>query len=173
MEEKERYELIGYCSYRDTETGVIGDNFVELLNQQDKEIIKLIKENQQLKQRVNDWKQRFESSEERNKQMTDNGVKALELKNEKIKELKQQLSEKDNRIAELKEELDDKNFCKEFVDLYNENKILRAGLQEEQAQTAIEKLEKVKEYNRRLVYSSSLIDKFIDNQIKSLKGDSQ
>ena len=40
MEEKERYELIGYCSYRDTKTGVIGDNFVELLNQQDK----LIKE---------------------------------------------------------------------------------------------------------------------------------
>ena len=48
MEEKERYELIGYCSYRDTETGVIGDNFVELLNQQDKEIIKLREENQQL-----------------------------------------------------------------------------------------------------------------------------
>ena len=45
----------------------------------------------QLKQQVNDWKQRFESSEERNKQMTDNSVKALELKNEKIKELKQQL----------------------------------------------------------------------------------
>ena len=38
--DKERYELIGYCSYRDTKTGVIGDNFVELLNQQDK----LIKE---------------------------------------------------------------------------------------------------------------------------------
>lgn len=43
MEEKERYELIGYCSYRDTETGVIGDNFVGVLNEQDKE-------NQQLKQ---------------------------------------------------------------------------------------------------------------------------
>lgn len=34
MEEKERYELIGYCSYRDTETGVIGDNFVGVLNEQ-------------------------------------------------------------------------------------------------------------------------------------------
>ena len=41
MEEKERYELIGYCSYRDTETGVIGDNFVELLNQQDAKIKEL------------------------------------------------------------------------------------------------------------------------------------
>lgn len=38
MEKKERYELIGYCSYRDTKTGVIGDNFVELLNQQDQKI---------------------------------------------------------------------------------------------------------------------------------------
>ena len=38
MEEKERYELIGYCSYRDTETGVIGDNFVGVLNEQDKKI---------------------------------------------------------------------------------------------------------------------------------------
>ena len=43
MEEKERYELIGYCSYRDTETGVIGDNFVELLNQQDQKIKELEK----------------------------------------------------------------------------------------------------------------------------------
>ena len=41
MEEKERFELIGYCSYRDTETGVIGDNFVELLNQQDQKIKEL------------------------------------------------------------------------------------------------------------------------------------
>lgn len=75
MEEKERYELIGYCSYRDTETGVIGDNFVELLNQQDAKIKELeymvidkqnklysrldkIKElqeeNQQLKQQLHD-----------------------------------------------------------------------------------------------------------------------
>ena len=33
-----KYELIGYCSYRDTETGVIGDNFVEVLNEQDQKI---------------------------------------------------------------------------------------------------------------------------------------
>ena len=38
MEEKERFELIGYCSYRDTETCVISDNFVGVLNKQDKEI---------------------------------------------------------------------------------------------------------------------------------------
>lgn len=38
MEEKERYELIGYCSYRDTETGRVGDNFVGVLNEQDQKI---------------------------------------------------------------------------------------------------------------------------------------
>ena len=38
MEEKERFELIGYCSYRDTETGVIGDNFVGVLNEQEQKI---------------------------------------------------------------------------------------------------------------------------------------
>ena len=36
-----RYELIGYCSYRDTETGVIGDNFVGVLNEQDQKIKEL------------------------------------------------------------------------------------------------------------------------------------
>ena len=55
--------------------------------------------------KANDWKQRFESSEERNKQMTDNSVKALELKNEKIKELKQQLAEKEKQIADLQHRL--------------------------------------------------------------------
>ena len=43
MEEKERYELIGYCSYRDTETGVIGDNFIGVLNKQDQKIKELEK----------------------------------------------------------------------------------------------------------------------------------
>lgn len=41
LEEKERYELIGYCNYRDTETGVIGDNFVGVLNEQDAKIKEL------------------------------------------------------------------------------------------------------------------------------------
>ena len=49
MEEKERYELISYCSYRDTETGVIGDDSVDLLNQQDKHIKELQENNETLK----------------------------------------------------------------------------------------------------------------------------
>ena len=40
-----------------------------------------------------------------------------------------------------------------------------------QNQKAIRELEKVKEYNKTLVYSSSLIDKYIDQQIKLLKGE--
>ena len=50
MEEKLRYCLIGYCSYRDTETGVIGDNFVDLLNQQDKRIKELEEKYKDLKE---------------------------------------------------------------------------------------------------------------------------
>lgn len=74
---------------------------------------------------------------------------------EEIAQLKLQLAEKENRIAELKEELDDKNFCKEFADLYNENKILRAGLQEEQNQTAIAVLEEMLDNE---VYINSKLD---------------
>ena len=36
-----RYEYLHYCEYRDTETGVIGDNFVDILNQQDAKIKEL------------------------------------------------------------------------------------------------------------------------------------
>ena len=60
MEEKERYELIGYCSYRDTETGVISDNFVGLLNEQDQKIkdleTKLAEKDELLKQKIGDMK---------------------------------------------------------------------------------------------------------------------
>ena len=90
--------------------------------------------------------------------------------------LKQQLAEKDKEhellidkfeeeteklIKQIKQESDAR---KRFVEANKQLKQL-------QNQTAIAELEKVKEYNRGLVYSSSLIDKFIDKQIKSLKGD--
>ena len=76
---------------------------VSKINDEDdliKKIADLEAELAKSKQEANNWKQKFESSEERNKQMTDNGVKALELKNEKIKELKQQLAEKEKEICE-------------------------------------------------------------------------
>lgn len=52
------------------------------------------------KQETNDWKQRFESSEERFKIFNSNGVTALNLKNEKIEKLKQQLAETDKLMQE-------------------------------------------------------------------------
>ena len=55
-----KYELIGYCSYRDTETGVISDNFVGLLNEQDQKIkdleTKLAEKDELLKQKIGDMK---------------------------------------------------------------------------------------------------------------------
>ena len=81
---------------------------------------------QELKQQVNDWKQRFESSEERNKQLTDNGVKALELKNEKIRELKKQLAEKDEQIKRRIAVYE-----KQFIEQTNENCELKQQLAEE------------------------------------------
>lgn len=71
-------------------------------------------------------------------------------------ELAQQLQEEKNRNKKLNHEAQkyyEDAYCNDF-----------------QNQKAIAELEKVKEYNRGLVYSSSLIDKFIDQQIKSLKG---
>ena len=36
-----RYDLIGYCSYRDNDTGKVSDNFVGVLNEQDQKIKEL------------------------------------------------------------------------------------------------------------------------------------
>ena len=52
------------------------------------------------KQEANDWKQRFESSEERFKTFNSNGVTALNLKNDKIEKLKQQLHDLPKKIVE-------------------------------------------------------------------------
>ena len=88
---------------------------------------------------ANDWKQRFESSEERNKQMTDNSVKALELKNEKIKELQQQLAEKDKLLRQKIGKMKSTDFirmCKECG--------FMVQAKENDNQTAIDELEKVR-----------------------------
>ena len=71
-----------------------------------------------------------------------------------VDQLKQQLAEKEKEETKRMED-----FEKECQEYYKSN------------QTAIAELEKVKDYNRGLVYSSSLIDKFIDQQIAELKGE--
>ena len=75
-------------------------------------------------------------------------------------------------VVLLKHQLEDKE--KESLKYFNEYRAWKEKcelLEQDQNQTAIAELEKVKEYNRGLVYSSSLIDKFINQQIKELKGE--
>ena len=59
----------------------------------------LYEENQRLKQEVNDWKQRFDSSEKWNKTLLQNSATVNKLKTEKIDQLKQ--SQKQFAIEQL------------------------------------------------------------------------
>jgi chromosome segregation ATPase len=108
-----------------------------------------------------------------------------------VTELKQQLAEKEKEIEKLTEELDDKNFCKDFVDLYSENKLKTQMLQEnwkDKISFAVERLEKVKEWCENHKYSDEddyvityepdeedasgcmdYLKEYIDNQIEELK----
>ena len=66
-------------------------------------------------------------------------------------ELQHQLADKEKEIEKLTEELDDKNFCKDFVDLYTENKLKTQMLHEnwkDKISFCIEQLDKVKELCR-------------------------
>ena len=61
--------------------------------------------------------------------------------------LQKTLVEKDKEIENLTEELDDKNFCKDFVDLYTENRLKTQLLNEnwkDKISFTIQQLEKVK-----------------------------
>lgn len=95
MEEKERYIIDKGedISIVDNDRKVIftitTKRLQDLLNYQDIHIKRFEEENQQLKQEVNDWKQRFEASEGRYKTLQENFVKVIDLKNDKIKQLKQ------------------------------------------------------------------------------------
>ena len=127
------------------------------------------------RQQVNDWKQRYESSEERCKQFTANEVKVIGIKDEKIDQLKQQLAEKEKDVQKWKNKK-----VKYIVD----NIIC------DRNQTAIAELEKVKElaetllcqfcqsweYQQRAFRGHRHIEyydliKGIDQQIKELKGE--
>ncbi len=89
------------------------------------------------------------------------------------------MKKKDKEIEKLTEELDDKNFCKDFVDLYTENKLKTQMLHEnwkDKISFAIQQLEKVKEkalhfyVNDTPKLTGFYIDiNEIDNQIKQLK----
>ena len=89
------------CAYLNT------NKVISILNQQNKRIKELKEINQQLEQEVNDWKQRFNSSEKWNKTLLQNSATVSELKNDKIKQLKQ--SQKQFAISELEK-------LKDFID---------------------------------------------------------
>ena len=129
MEEKERYELIGYCSYRDTKTGVIGDNFVELLNQQDK-LIKELKGKMLIL-----WKLKLEEYKKCNCKecMTDYEKNLNQIidkyLNENIK-LKQQLTEKEKIIQGLERSCS----YQMLLDTQKENILLKMQLHSQPAE---------------------------------------
>lgn len=119
--DKERYELIGYCSYRDTETGAIGDNFVDLLNQQNKRIKRLESKlrvsnssNASLSLDYNELKKRYDSQEELlTRKLAENS--RLTLENQQLKDqvkksyqegLLQKQFDKDMEIQELKDKIE-------------------------------------------------------------------
>lgn len=142
---------------------------------------------------------------EQRKQITDLESKLVESEKEReldnsfwkqeCDSLQKTLVEKDKEIENLTEELDDKNFCKDFVDLYTENRLKTQLLNEnwkDKISFTIQQLEKVKnkieskvesiykildDLNIKIVGESTSrelnayeeIAKDIDNQIKQLK----
>lgn len=87
--------------------------------------------------------------------------------------LQKTLVEKDKEIENLTEELDDKNFCRDFVDLYTENRLKTQLLNEnwkDKISFAIEQLEKVDEFIKSgYCFDLGDVRIEIDNQIKQLK----
>lgn len=167
-------EKVKWLSEENEECFVDGQKYNELREQKDKEI-------QQLKQQLAE---------------KENTITTLIEDSKTSKELlKKQLEEKDKEIKKLTEELDDKNFCKNFVDLYTENKLKTQMLHEnwkDKISFTIQQLEKVKnkieskvesiykildDLNIKIVGESTSrelnayeeIAKDIDNQIKQLK----
>lgn len=156
MEEKERYELIGYCSYKDTETGVVGDNFVDLLNHQDARIKELEEENNFLEKTYE-------------KLIIDRRDLCLERNDifEENQQLREDLQAKDILV----------NTYMSVVGTLDNAKQLKQS----QKQLAIEELEKLREYivlndeydeeiGCNIIKTFGLIEDLAD-KIKSLKGE--
>lgn len=92
---------------------------------------------------------------------------------DQIDQLKHQLAEKDKEIEKLKTKqkpigMHSKEDYFQRCNFLEEENI---KLQFAQKQLALQELEKVKKYNAQLVFSNCLIDKFIAQQIKELKGE--
>lgn len=118
-----------------------------------------------------EWNSRFDEAIKDNQ--TGDIVNAVEVLNKQDKRIKE-LEEENRYLEKIYEELiiDRRDLCLERNDIFEENQQLKQS----QKQLAIEKLEKMREkfgyrYNSQLVISSKYLSDFIDNQIKSLKGE--
>lgn len=120
MEEKLRYCLIGYCSYRDTETGVIGDNFVDLLNQQDKRIKELEENLAKYEKDKQMWEEMYKDADRINKNICETDIYPLQEENQQLKAKYDNLYKCYQKTSQ--EDLKDK------YDLAEENKELKEQL---------------------------------------------
>lgn len=83
-----------------------------------------------------------------------------------ICQLEQQLEESKKEVQRLNNKLDFEDPC-----LLKNYKDIVKKLKQSKTQLAIQELEKIKEYNAQCVFSSKLIENFINQQIKELKGE--
>ena len=154
-----KYKYEGYGVVRDTEIDFPyhTDDIVELLDEKDQQIAdletKLAEKDAERELDNSFWKQECDS-------------------------LQKTLVEKYKEIENLTEELDDKNFCKDFVDLYTENKLKTQMLHKnwkDKISFALEQLEKVKSafglINPKLDKVETIKEyiHYIDHQINELK----
>ena len=93
-----RYDLIGYCSYRDNETGFVADDFVNILNQQDKKIKEL--------------EEQLETTEQMRQELIDEGLKCEQqhIKNQNQKAIE--------CLKEVKESFRSEGYFDEFDDYF-------------------------------------------------------
>lgn len=183
MEEKERYEYIHNDEIGDGLLDIKTNNEIydieqmsALLNQQDKEIIKLRGENQQLKQQLEIFKKFNDALQQDNLDLSYDKVDtAYEYAKEMAENWEKDYQEE---IQQLREDLQAKdilvNTYMSVVGTLDNAKQLK----QEQKQLAISELEKVKEkalhfyVNDTPKLTSFYVDvKEIDSQIKSLKGE--
>lgn len=197
MEEKERYEILNdgliYDSYKKeylfSPSLLRKEQMIpvcNLLNQQDKEIKKLEEYNNKYPYHYSEEymknNRKLEAENQQLKQQLAEKDAERELDNSFWKQecdsLQKTLVEKDKEIAKLTEELDDKNFCKDFVDLYTENKLKTQMLHEnwkDKISFTIQQLEKVKSafglINSKLDKVETIKEyiHYIDHQINELK----
>ena len=179
-----RYEHLHYCEYRDTETGLVASNYIEVMNEQDQKI-------KELEAKLAESENKVKDLEFRNKNLEHSlsvapnanaGQRAriVELKGINHK-LKQQLAEKEKEIEKCNDEW--REICDGKLETINRLIKEKHELQQSQTQTAIAELNNildtfaffVNEEKESIVSPDgngnlSLLE-YIENRIDALKGE--